>query len=287
MLYVLLQAHLLHSLSYKSILLFLNLCKNNKNLPAFNSWQKERRELVHHVYVSLQLKSQFRNTDGKILAFLYWHQRKRFVFRILIIELNSFMNLFHCSPHDFYWIHLFHISRNTSCTLPPRPLSRKNRITLLVLQLSQERFKAKPSLCKIVGRGWTRCIIGNVKIVNSKLLGGGMPLDVTWDQPNVYKTERNPCIKNAPCWTCPRAFHTIQEWRDLYFVGYHLRALLAGVKVWVLISRHVSLRKARLLARFAETKLLNDIRTPVKDGVLRDEIHGRFRNKRLYNIFLL
>ena len=146
-----LQAHLLHSVSYKTILLFLNLCKNNKNLPAFNSWQKERRELVQHVYVSLQLKSQFRNTDGKILAFLYWHQRKRFVFRILIIELNSFMNLFHCSPHDFYWMHLFHISRNTSCTLPPRPLSRKNRITLLVLQLSQERFKAKPSLCKIVG----------------------------------------------------------------------------------------------------------------------------------------
>ena len=195
MLYVLLQAHLLHSLSYKSILLFLNLCKNNKNLPAFNSWQKERRELVHHVYVSLQLKSQFRNTDGKILAFLYWHQRKRFVFRILIIELNSFMNLFHCSPHDFNWIHLFHISRNTSCTLPPRPLSRKNRITLLVLQLSQERFKAKPSLCKIVG-GWTRCIMGNVKIVNSKLLGGAMLLDVTWDHPNFYKTERNPCIKN-------------------------------------------------------------------------------------------
>lgn len=53
----------------------------------------------------------------------------------------------------------------------------------------------------------------------------------------------------------------------------------------MLISRHVSLRKARLLARFAETKLLNDIWTPVKDGVLRDEIHGRFRNKRLYNIF--
>ena len=38
----------------------------------------------------------------------------------------------------------------------------------------------------------------------------------------------------------------------------------------MLISRHVSLRKARLLARFAETKLLNDIWTPVKDGVLRD-----------------
>lgn len=55
----------------------------------------------------------------------------------------------------------------------------------------------------------------------------------------------------------------------------------------MLISRHVSLRKARLLDRFAETKLLNDIRTPVKDGVLRDEIHGRFRKKRLYNIFLL
>lgn len=53
----------------------------------------------------------------------------------------------------------------------------------------------------------------------------------------------------------------------------------------MLISRHVSLRKARLLARFAETKLLNDIWTPVKDGVLRDEIHGRFRNKLLYNIF--
>lgn len=55
----------------------------------------------------------------------------------------------------------------------------------------------------------------------------------------------------------------------------------------MLISRHVSPRKARLLARFPETKLLNDIWTPVKDGVLRDEIHGRFRNKRLYNIFLL
>lgn len=38
----------------------------------------------------------------------------------------------------------------------------------------------------------------------------------------------------------------------------------------MLISRHVSLRKARLLARFAETKLLNDIWTPVKDGVPRD-----------------
>ena len=290
MLYVLLQAHLLHSVSYKTILLFLNLCKNNKNLPAFNSWQKERRELVHHVYVSLQLKSQFRNTGRKILAFLYWHQRKRFVFRILIIELNSFMNLFHCSPHDFYWMHLFHISRNTSCTLPPRPLSRKNSITLLGITVVPREIQGKAKLmqnCGEGGGGWTRCIMGNVKIVNSKLLGGAMPLDVTWDQPNVYKTERNPCIKNAPCWTCPRAFHTIQEWRDLYFVGYNLRALLAGVEVWVLISRHVSPRKARLLARFAETKLLNDKWTPVKDGVLRDEIHGRFRNKRLYNIFLL
>ena len=41
--------------------------------------------------------------------------------------------------------------------------------------------------------------MGNVKIVNSKLLGGAMLLDVTRDQPNFYKTERNPCIKNAPC----------------------------------------------------------------------------------------
>ena len=168
-----LQAHLLHSVSYKTILLFLNLCKNNKNLPAFNSWQKERRELVHHVYVSLQLKSQFRNTDRKILAFLYWHQRKRFVFRILIIELNSFMNLFHCSPHDFYWMHLFHISRNTSCTLPPRPLSRKNRITLLGITVVPGEIQGKAKLmqnCGGGGRGgWTRCIMGNVKIVNSTL----------------------------------------------------------------------------------------------------------------------
>ena len=29
--------------------------------------------------------------------------------------------------------------------------------------------------------------MGNVKIVNSKLLGGAMPLDVTWDQPNFTK----------------------------------------------------------------------------------------------------
>ena len=152
-----LQAHLLHSVSYKTILLFLNLCKNNKNLPAFNSWQKERRELVHHVYVSLQLKSQFRNTDRKILAFLYWHQRKRFVFRILIIELNSFMNLFHCSPHDFYWMHLFHISRNTSCTLPPRPLSRKNRITLLGITVVPREIQGKAKLMQnwreVGGRG--------------------------------------------------------------------------------------------------------------------------------------
>ena len=54
----------------------------------------------------------------------------------------------------------------------------------------------------------------------------------------------------------------------------------------MLISRHVSPREAHLLARFAETKLLNDIWTPMKDGVLRDEIHGRFRDKLLYNIFL-
>ena len=47
----------------------------------------------------------------------------------------------------------------------------------------------------------------------------------------------------------------------------------------MLISRHVSPREARLLARFAEAKLLKDIWTPVKDGVLRNEIHGRFRNK--------
>lgn len=153
MLYVLLQAHLLHSVSYKTILLFLNLCKNNKNLPAFNSWQKERRELVHHVYVSLQLKSQFRNTGRKILAFLYWHQRKRFVFRILIIELNSFMNLFHCSPHDFYWMHLFHISRNTSCTLPPRPLSRKNRITLLGITVVPREIQGKAKLMQNCGGG--------------------------------------------------------------------------------------------------------------------------------------
>ena len=198
MLYVLLQPHLLHSLSYKSILLFLNLCKNNKNLPAFNSWQKERRELVHHVYVSLQLKSQFRNTDGKILAFLYWHQRKRFVFRILIIELNSFMNLFHFSPHDFYWMHLFHISRNTSCTLPPPPpppFPQKQDNPLGYYSCPKRDSRQSQAYAKLWG-GWTRCIMGNVKIVNSKLLGGAMLLDVTWDHPNFYKTERNPCIKN-------------------------------------------------------------------------------------------
>ena len=39
----------------------------------------------------------------------------------------------------------------------------------------------------------------------------------------------------------------------------------------MLISRHVSPREARLLARFAEAKLLKDIWTPVKDGVLRNE----------------
>ena len=55
----------------------------------------------------------------------------------------------------------------------------------------------------------------------------------------------------------------------------------------MLISRHVSPREARLLARFAEAKLLKDIWTPVKDGVLRNEIHGRFRNKLFYNILLL
>ena len=110
------------------------------------------------------------------------------------------MNLFHCSSHDFYWMHLFHISCNTSCTLPPRPLSRKNRINLLGITVVPREIQGKAKLMQNWrggggGGGWTRCIMGNVQIVNSKLLGGAMPLDVTWDQPNFYKTEKKSMYK--------------------------------------------------------------------------------------------
>ena len=54
-------------------------------------------------------------------------------------------------------MHLFHISRNTSCTLPPRPLSRKNRITLLGITVVPREIQGKAKLMQnwreVGGRG--------------------------------------------------------------------------------------------------------------------------------------
>ena len=43
-------------------------------------------------------------------------------------------------------MHLFHISHNTSCTLPLRPLSRKNRITLLGITVVPREIQGKAKL---------------------------------------------------------------------------------------------------------------------------------------------
>lgn len=119
--------------------------------------------------------------------------------------------------------------------------------------------------------------MGNVKIVNSKLLGGAMPLDVTSPEINQIFTKRKEIhVRTHLAEPVYGRFTQYENGVICTLWGYHLR-----------VSRHVSPREAHLLARFAETKLLNDIWTHLKDGVLWDEIHGRFRNKLLYNIFLL
>ena len=112
------------------------------------------------------------------------------------------MNLFHCSPHDFYWMHLFTFPVIHLVHFPPPPFPQKQDNPLGYYSCPKRDSRQSQAYAKLAGGrrgaaggGWTRCIMGNVKIVNSKLLGGAMPLDVTWDQPNFYKTEKKSMYK--------------------------------------------------------------------------------------------